>query len=506
MFACVGGGPFTLEVRWRSGRTSTIGNVVPNSIYEIDEPDNQPIERPKPKPAAPMFVDISDKLGHAHQQDDMEDFGRLPLLTRRLSQMGPAIATGDLNGDGRPDIVIGREVFLNTGGGFKKKEIPNFLGEPNGVAILPGPAPKVFFATDKLIVSDLKSIEEIKTPMAPGPMVLLDVDHDGDLDLFVGARSPSEHFPEIADSCIFINENGKFTLGKTILKPGIVNAVVNADFNGDGWPDLALACEWGPIKVLINKNGEFVETAISKPGLWMSIAVADFDGDGRPDIVAGNWGRNCEHEEFRSNPARLYYGDWMRRGAIETIEAEFHPPLNKWIPVRSMPTLGAVLPFITDRFQTHASFADAGLPEIMKDHELKYVEASCFESMVFLNRGDHWESKPLPIQAQFTPSLGIATGDFDGDGKIDLFMAQNYFATRPDVGRYDAGFGLVLRGDGKGNFTPLPAATSGIRVLGEQRAVAAVDFDADGKIDLLVTQNGGATKLFKNAGLTPRRQ
>jgi hypothetical protein len=104
----------------------------------------------------------------------------------------------------------------------------------------------------------------------------------------------------------------------------------------------------------------------------------------------------------------------------------------------------------------------------------------------------------LPVEAQFAPAFGICVGDFDGDGNQDIFLAQNFFRVRPEESRYDGGVGVLLKGNGKGEFSALSARESGIQMFGEQRGCAAVDFDGDGKIDLVVTQNNGATKVFRN--------
>jgi hypothetical protein len=132
-----------------------------------------------------------------------------------------------------------------------------------------------------------------------------------------------------------------------------------------------------------------------------------------------------------------------------------------------------------------------------------FVEAAWLDSAVFLNRGDHFEVRPLPVEAQFAPAFAVCAADFDGDGAEDLFLSQNFFASLPDTPRCDAGLGLVLRGDGRGGFRALPAAESGVSVPGEQRGAAVCDYDGDGRVDLAVSQNAAATKLYRNTAGQP---
>src|SRR4030095_6447222 len=128
------------------------------------------------------------------------------------------------------------------------------------------------------------------------------------------------------------------------------------------------------------------------------------------------------------------------------------------------------------------------------------VEVNTLESMVFLNRGDHFEARALPPQAQLAPAYAVCVGDYDGDGKEDVFLSQNFFAVNAESSRCDGGRGLWLRGDGRGNLSAVSGQESGVKVYGEQRGAALCDYDGDGRVDLVVTQNGAETKLYHNVG------
>ncbi len=202
---------------------------------------------------------------------------------------------------------------------------------------------------------------------------------------------------------------------------------------------------------------------------------------------------------------RLYHGDFNGDGGIGIIESEFDVALGKYVPLYNIWTLARSLPWLLDRFPNFEAFSRAGVEEALgeRGRAAKIFEAGWLESTVFLNRGGRFEARPLPAEAQFAPAFGIGVADYDGDGHEDVFLGQNFFSTRPETSRLDAGRGLLLRGDGQGGFTTLFGTESGLLIHGEQRGVATADFDEDGRADLVVTQTGDATRLFRNATGTP---
>src|SRR5437764_10174322 len=131
------------------------------------------------------------------------------------------------------------------------------------------------------------------------------------------------------------------------------------------------------------------------------------------------------------------------------------------------------------------------------------VEVNTLQSMIFLNRGDDFEGRALRLEAQLVVAFAVCVGDYDGDGKEDVFLSQNFFAVNAESSRSDAGRGLWLRGDGRGNLRAVSGQESGVKVYGEQRGAALCDYDGDGRVDLVVTQNGAETKLYHNVGGRP---
>ncbi|MBT5846080.1 MAG: VCBS repeat-containing protein, partial [Verrucomicrobiales bacterium] len=279
------------------------------------------------------------------------------------------------------------------------------------------------------------------------------------------------------------------------------------DLDGDGDPDLVLALEWGPVKILRNHNGKFTDATKAcgldaLKGWWNSVTLGDFDADGRLDIAAGNWGRNSKYEESysRANPLRIAYGDFDNNGVVDIVENHYDKETGTWVPERGRSCSMNAMPFIGERNKTFDQFGSGSLAKIYGDclKDGTVLEANTLTHTLFLNRGNTFASHPLPAEAQFAPVFGMNVADFDGDGHEDLFVAQNFFASQRETPRSDGGRGLLLRGDGKGSFTSVPGQESGLKIYGEQRGSAVADYNRDGRPDLVVTQNGASTHLYQN--------
>jgi len=223
------------------------------------------------------------------------------------------------------------------------------------------------------------------------------------------------------------------------------------------------------------------------------------------DIIASNWGRNTQFEHWRSQPLRLFYGDLDGRGSVATLLAYFDEGMQKVVPAQPYNSVCTALPWVREKMPTWTAYANASLEEIYGDKlkQAQELQAGWLETTLFLNRGDGFEARELPIEAQFAPAFAVCVGDLDGDGFEDVFLSQNFFGVPVGTSRHDAGRGLWLRGDGKGNFTAVPGQESGLLIYGEQRGAALSDYDGDGRLDLVVSQNAGPTKLYRNVGANP---
>jgi hypothetical protein len=537
---------FTIEVKWRNGQRSVVSNALPNSIYEIAESGPRPDAIAEKLDTKPLFQDVSELINHRHTDEVFDDFARQPLLPKRLSTPGPGVAWFDVDGDNWDDLIIGTgqggrlAVFTNnTKGGFARLEAGAFAkAEGRDLTGIIGWKE----GDQRLILAGASNYEDATTngamlrifdpgkpeptdgfrarTSAAGPLAMADIDNDGHLDLFLGGRVMPRGYPEPISSILFRSEAGRFRPdaenSRRLARVGLVNGVVFSDLDADGDADLLLACEWGPLKIYRNEQGNFVpwdvpiaradsterSTLSRLTGWWNGVTTADFDNDGRLDIVASNWGRNTKYRRHLDRPLRVYWGTLSQLGGFDVLEAYYDSTLKKVVPWAARDVVSAIWPFVQEQFVSHRAYGSAGVEEIVGAGAtgMRFTEASTLDSMLFLNRGDHFEMRSLPVEAQLAPAFAVCAGDADGDGNEDVFLSQNFFDVEPETSRYDAGRGLWLRGNGRGDFKPMAGGESGVKVYGQQRGAALGDFDKDGRVDLVVTQNGGETKLFRNTG------
>lgn len=532
-------GEHTIIVDWPDGRQSVVNHVRANRIYEIDQSSAGTPASPVYQDAEnkPLFQDISERLNHRHFENIYDDFRFSPLLPLRLSRLGPGMAWFDFTGDGNDELIIasGRDgeagiltvsengIFQTVNGGPVTEIAPGdqtavigwlqddvakiVMGSANYEQGTPAVSSAYIYTLQNGTVIDTEEIEGVLS--TTGPVVAADYSGNGYPDLFIGGRHKPGQYPVSAQSRLFINNGDGFVYDERnsalFQEAGLVTDALFADITGNGSQDLLISTEWGNIRLFENRNGRFTEVTgqwglSDYSGWWMSIAVGDFTNNGLPDIIAMNIGRNSPYQIRDGRPLRMYYEDFNWDGRLNILETYFSESVGGYVPMRKLHDFASV-PTILQQVSTHRDFAESRIERIFGQSfaRVPYKEINTVEHKIFINTGTGFEARSLPSEAQFTTGFSALVADFNNDGNEDLFISQNLFAFPRHIPIQDAGRGLLLLGDGSGNLKPLSGMESGIIINGEQRGAALTDLDRNGRTDIAVTQNNGATRLFKNS-------
>lgn len=529
-----------LTIIWPSGRRRTM-RVAANRAYEVGPGATEAVGRvagSADRGGSVLFAG-PEAVGR-HGESAFDELARQPLAPLELSRGGPGVAWADVDADGDPDLLVGAgtggraQLAVNEAGRLADPVPFGAPAEGDHTSILA--LPRTAAARPAIIAgvsswearspAELGAIAPLvrlgagSAPAVPpdrhaaGPLAAADVDGDGDVDLFVGARATPGAYPLPADSRLLLADGDAWTVdaeaGEALRGIGLVSGAVFSDVDVDGDPDLLLAVEWGPVRLFVNDGGRLAEATdawglAAHTGRWNGIATGDFDADGHPDLVATGWGGNTLG--FAATPERplgVVASDFDGNGLVDLIEYETDAD-GVPRPVRDYLTLGRALPFLRRAAPTFDVFARATVDDLVGTGRsgLYRASAGTLRHAVFLNRGGRFEARALLPGAQVAPAFGVVVADFDRDGREDIFLAQNHLATPPGLSRHDAGRGAVLLGDGHGDFRLLDARESGVAAYGDGRAAAAADFDADGRWDLAVGQNGAETLIFRGRGGSP---
>ena len=536
----------SLVIEWPTGKTQTLRQVPTNQTLTLTEANATLRPAPVPRRPVPLLTDVTGKNGLAFRQTESEyvDFKVQFLLPRQHAQQGPGIAVGDMNGDGLEDVFIGGPAgqpgtmaLQQPNGQFRQRPFQPKAAEDTGVLLFDADNDgdnDLYCVSGSSEFGRRESLYQnrfyrnagrgVFTPdstalpriTASGSCVTAaDFDRDGDLDLFVGGRVVPVAYPLPARSYLLQNDgHGHFTdvtarLCPALTNIGMVTAALWTDTDNDQWPDLLLVGEWMPITLFKNNRGRsFTQPAnpvfTNSTGWWNSLTAGDFDNDGDMDYVAGNLGLNSFYKASATEPVCVYADDYNQDGLTDGIIC--HYVQGREYPVHYR---DAMTDQIAGLRRTLRSYADYGrmtfrdlFPEAIT--QKAYIRrATQFASVYIENRGNTFVISPLPMAAQVTPIYGMQVADLNQDGNLDLLTVGNDYSPETLTGRYDAGIGSVLPGNGHGQFRAMSASRSGFFVAGDAKGFARLTRPS-GESLWLVTQNQDSLKTFRAQAVQPR--
>jgi hypothetical protein len=548
----------SLVIKWQNGRMQVLRNLKADQLIQadIDDADADFSFSHPSRAEGTLFTEITSgvNIKFSQKETDFIDFNIQKLLPHKFSEYGPALASADIDGNGLDDIVCGGSqgystvLFLQQSNGkFIQKYLlgdslkPEKLWDDAGILLFDAdgdndqdlyitsggfenesnsrPYQDHFYSNDGkgLFTEDREAIPENLT--SKFCIRAADFDKDGDLDLFIAGRVNPWTYPKPVSSCIYRNDSSpgkiRFTditkdAAPALQNIGMVCDAIFTDYDNDGWSDLILAGEWMPVTILKNSQGTFKNvtssTGISdRSGWWTSISAGDFDNDGDIDYIFGNLGLNSFYRADKDHPASVYASDFDNNGSYDAFPALYLPASQKDTAGRSFPAHGrddAVKQMISMRskFQNYKSFANSTIDQLFTKEQMKnslILKADYFQSAYCRNDGNNkFTLTPLPVQAQISALNGMAVDDFDGDGNLDVIINGNDWGTEVTVGRYDALNGLMIKGDGKGNFIPLTILQSGIYIPGNGKGIVSLR-GIDNRYLLAAGQNRGPLKIYK---------
>ncbi len=538
----------SLEVVWADGSVQRLYKVPADQVITLQQQDAKKVEQPYQPEQESIFSAVADKLqiNFKHTENNYLDFKRDRMMPHGISTAGPKIARADINGDGLDDLYLGGakgsagKLYRQLPDGTfaeaaqpvfeadKESEDTDALfadvdgdGDPDlyvvsGESDFREDAPAL---QDRLYINDGKGNFEHQPDRLPhmissGSSVTAgDIDGDGDMDLFVGGRLVPGSYPLPPRSYLLQNNGqGKFedvtrTFCPALAHPGMVTGARLLDVNGDDWLDLVVVGEWMEVQLYINNQGKNLARkydAIDRPtsGWWNALEAADFDQDGDLDLIAGNFGLNNPYQPDPQHPARLVYKDFDNNGSVDPIFSYYIGDTNTFAYSRD--ELIGQIPSIKKKFPDYQSFAAASPEDFFSPEEMTGADtlmAVLLETVYLENNGQgNFTLTTLPIEAQFAPVYALTAADVDQDGHLDIITAGNLSQTRVSTGQYDANEGIVLLGDGRGSFTVLDPAASGLQIKGDVRDICLLR--VRGSDYGVFSRSNDSIKVFRMAKLS----
>lgn len=536
-----------IRVRWSGDKETIVQQPAINTTVTIRQADARPATTVLASQA--LFHDISAEAGidFQHRENQYIDFKREMLIPYELSRLGPKPAKADVNKDGLDDLFVGGAagqsgaLYLQDAKGHFKKSV----SQPWAADAVSEDIASIFFDADgdgdmdlyvtsggsewsmagaelqdRLYINDskgnfTKSLTALPKEVYNGTCVTaFDFDKDGDEDLFVGAGAIPGKYPLSAGNMILRNDFNKATgqpvftditrtiAGDELWKAGMVNDALSIDIDKDGWNDLVIVGDWMPVKIFHNEAGKkFTEWTpqaglAASNGWWKKIVAADIDHDGDIDFIVGNMGDNTQFKTTPQQPLITYTSDFSNDGRVIPVMTRYI--MDTCSLFNSRDELVEQIPVLNKKYIRYADFATATIEDVLGKERMQKAgkyQINYTQSAVFVNNNGKFSIQLLPVEAQFSTVNSILYKDFDGDGREDLLLAGNFFPFRVQLGRCDAGLGLLLAGDGKGNFVPMDRKRSGLYINGDVRDMLELK-SSEGHI-LVAARNNDKLQVLK---------
>ncbi|HTI57706.1 VCBS repeat-containing protein [Mucilaginibacter sp.] len=528
----------SVRVIWPDQTSELLSSVKTDELVTIAYPAASKPYVPAAAAIKPVFKHSEALIGFKPEDITINDFKRQLLMLFMYSKTSPVIAKADVNHDGLEDLFISGEqdspgkIYLQQPGG-KYSIVKLNRGSNENIGSV---SAAVFFDAngdgnpDLYIAKGGYTLYEPNTPELQDELYLnngqggfilssnalpvmnagskscvrpYDFDGDGDIDLFVGGRVIPGQYPAAPESYLLVNDGkGKFTKATTAFdKIGMVTDAQWVDLNKDGRKDLVICGEMMPISVFVNTSAGFQDKTsdyFGKPqsGFWFSMAFADVNGDGEPDLIAGNLGLNSQIRASQKEPADLYFADFDNNGSIDPFFSFYIQ--GKSYPFVSRDELNEQMYSMRKKFPSYKAYADATISDIFSSDELSKagkLVVNTTETTLYINHDGKFTQAALPVEAQFSPVGQIVTGDFDHDGFTDILMLGNHSDNRLKLGSFDANYGCLLKGDGKGGFKYIEQPASGLSVIGDVKS--AVETNIGNVTYLLIGLSDGPLQFYK---------